>query len=162
MENDKEEIKDLQEEYSNLKKKYNLPEFEKLCEDFDIERISEKERMFVLRDIRRVINEKIAAYINLFESLINPSSPPIFVFSILRGLSEDDKVVMKEVYKKLSKTQLTVMRLDIQYDESEEAKFISSSFETWQQIKPNVLNIIKTFEKNFEKDNETKKSTYFD
>ena len=162
MEKDEKEIKELEDDYSKLKSKYDLPEFEKLCEDFDVEKLVEKDTMFLLRNIRRTINEKLAAYINLFESLINPSSPPIFVFSILRGLSTEDKERMREIYKKLSRTQLQVMKLDVQYAETLEAKFISSSFKLWQSIKPEILEIVKSFERNFEKDNEAKKSTYFD
>ncbi|MEK0348131.1 MAG: hypothetical protein QQN44_07365, partial [Nitrosopumilus sp.] len=75
---------DFESAYNELKQKHDLPEFKRLAEDFDIEKISDKEPLFLIREIRRAINEKITAYINLFENLINPNAPPMFIFSILR------------------------------------------------------------------------------
>lgn len=153
---------DFEEGYEELEKEYSLPKFEKICEDFDIEKIVDKESAFLLREIRRVMNDKISAYIHLFETLINPTSPPIFVFSILRGISNKDKESMKDIYKILSKTQLEIMKLDTVYNKSNEAKFITETFDSWQKLKPVILELIGTFEANFEKDDSSKKSSYFD
>jgi hypothetical protein len=71
-----------------------------LSEDFDIEKVLEKEG-FLLRNIRRAISEKIVAYLHFFETLINPSSPPMFVFSFLKNLNEKDKQGIKDCYKKI-------------------------------------------------------------
>lgn len=161
MEEEKED-NDFEEEFLKLKEKYELPSFEKLCEDFDIEKLSEKDSMFLLRDIRRTMNEKLTAYVNLLENLINPTAPPIFVFSILRGIDNKDRTLMRDVYKSLAGTQLKVMRLDTQYNEAEEAKFILESFKVWQTMKPKLLKLIEGFKDNFEKDVESKKTSYFD
>lgn len=162
--NDKtnEDEKNFEEEYQKLKNKYLLPNFNELCEDFDIEKISDKDSKFLLREIRRTINEKITAYLHLFETLINPTSPPIFIFSILRGTSDQEKETMKDIYKTLSKMQLTVMKLDVKYDEEQESHFIKETHQIWQNQKPKILDLIKTFETNFENDTISKKSSYFD
>ena len=76
---------DLKKAYLDLQQDHTLPEFTKLAEDFDIEKIQDKETSFLLREIRRAINEKITAYIHLFENLINPNAPPMFIFSILHS-----------------------------------------------------------------------------
>lgn len=162
MEKEKAEKDNLKEDFLKLKEKYSLPDFEKLCEDFDIEKLSEKDSMFLLRDIRRTINEKLTAYINLLENLINPSSPSIFVFSILRGVENKNRSFMKIIYKSLARTQLEVMKLDTQYDEEGEAKFILESFKIWQSTKPKLLRLIDGLKKNFEKDVESKRTSYFD
>ena len=98
-------------DYDKLKQKYKLPEFDKLAEDFDIEKITEKESSFLIREIRRAINEKLSAYMHLFETFLNPTATPMFVFSILRGINEDDKGKIKDIYKTLSKLQIKVMKL---------------------------------------------------
>ena len=148
--------------YGELMKKYKLPNFDKICEDFDVEKVADKDSNYLLREMRRIINEKISAYLHLFETLINPTAPPIFVFSILRGMGNRDKEKMKEIYKKLSRTQLAIMRLDTMYIEADEAEFIINTFNIWQELKPQILQIIKGFEENFEKDDSSKKSSYFD
>lgn len=160
--NNEEEDFDFEAKYNELKEKYSLPEFKKICEDFDIEKVGDKNSNFLLREIRRVMNEKVSAYLHLFETLINPTSPPIFVFSILRGTSNSDKESMKEIYKILAKTQLEIMKLDTVYKKSTEAEFIINTFDVWQKLKPTIISIIENFETNFEKDDSSKKSSYFD
>ena len=158
MEND--EI-DFEETYNELPQKKGLPEFKEIAEDFDIEKIQEKESSFLIREVRRSINEKIAAYIHLFETLINPTTPPMFVFSILRNITTEDKETIKKIYKALSRTQIEIMKLDTVYSEKEEIKFINETFIIWQELKPKIYELIKGFESSFEEDDTSKKRSYF-
>jgi len=159
MEND--EI-NFEETYSELAQKHNLPEFKKIAEDFDIEKIQDKESILLVREVRRAINEKISAYIHLFETLINPSTPPMFVFSILRNISTEDKETIKKIYKALSRTQIEVMKLDTVYKEEEEIKFINETFIVWQELKQTIYKLIERFESSFDEDDTSKKRSYFD
>ena len=157
---EKEEI-NFEETYNELAQKHSLPEFEKIAEDFDIEKIQDKESIFLIREVRRAINEKIAAYIHLFETLINPSAPPMFVFSILRNISQEDKETIKKIYKAISRTQIEVMKLDTVYKEEEEIKFINETFIIWQELKPIIYKLIERFESSFDEDDTSKKRSYF-
>lgn len=152
---------DFEATYSEIAQKHSLPEFKKIAEDFDIEKIQDKESLFLIREIRRAINEKITAYLHLFETLINPSAPPMFVFSILRNMSEADKETIKKIYKALSRTQIEIMKLDTIYNEKEEAKFINETFIIWQEFKPTIFKLIENLETNFETDDTAKKRSYF-
>ena len=158
MEND--EI-NFEEIYNELAQKHSLPQFEKIAEDFDIEKIQDKESIFLIREIRRTINEKIAAYIHLFETLINPTAPPMFVFSILRNISTADKDTIKKIYKALSRTQIEIMKLDTVYNEEDEIKFINETFIIWQELKPTIYKLIERFESSFDEDDSSKKRSYF-
>ena len=153
---------DFEALYNELKEKYNLPKFKKISEDFDIEKVPEKESTFLLREIRRVINEKISAYLHLFETLINPTAPPMFVFSILRNVSQEDKETAKEIYKTLSRTQIEIMKLDTIYSEESEANFVNEIFNTWQKLKLTIYKLIEKFEASLEQDDTSKKRSYFD
>ena len=152
---------DFESIYNEIKEKHNLPEFIRLAEDFDIEKISEKESIFLIREIRRTINEKLSAYLHLFETLINPSASPMFIFSALRGINGDNKEKIKDIYKKLSKLQIEVMKLDTIYSEKSEAEFINKSFEDWQELKKTIFNIIEKFDENIETEDDTKNRGYF-
>jgi len=152
----------FKETYDKLAQKHSLPEFKKIIEDFDIEKIQDKETTLLIREIRRTINEKIAAYIHLFETLINPTTPPMFVFSILRNISTEDKETIKKIYKAISRTQIEVMKLDTIYNEESEAKFINETFIIWQELKPTIYKLIERFESSFEEDDTSKKRSYFD
>ena len=157
---EKEEF-DFELAYNELKQKHSLPEFKILAEDFDIEKIAEKESNFLIREIRRIINEKLSAYMHLFETLINPSAPPMFIFSVLRGIKEEDKESIREIYKKLSKLQIEVMKLDTIYSEQGEIKFIKDTFAEWQDLKKTIYKIIENLDENIEKDDTSKNRGYF-
>ena len=148
--------------YDGLKEKYGLPELEAIAEDFDIEKLYDKEHDFLVREIRRAINEKVSAYLQLLETLINPSSPPMFVFSILKNISDEDKVVIRDIYKKLSFVQIEVMKLDTVYKEDAEVEFVNNTFKMWQSLKPKLYILIENFEANFESGDTLRKTSYFD
>ena len=149
------------EEYAKAQKKFSLPAFEEMQEDFDIEKISDKDGGFLIRDIRRVVAEKFVAYSHFFETLLNPTSPPMFVFSFLKNLSESDRKEIKELYKELSKMQIKTMKLDTIYNEKHETEFVKFAFGEWQKIKKRTLSLIETFEKEFEKNSVEKEKSYF-
>jgi len=161
MEKKEESSRDITEEYAVLKSEYDLPEWQGLAEDFDVEKICEKETSFLVREIRRAMNEKLSAYLHLFETLINPASPPMFVFSVLRKISNEDKEKIKEIYKKLSKMQLTIMKLDTIYSEENEAKFVKDIFLEWQDLKKEIHEIVGKFDDSFSDDDNSSKGRYF-
>lgn len=159
---EQEEEFELEEYYNELKQQHNLPDFVALSQDFDIEKIVEKETAFLAREIRRAINEKITAYLHLFETLINPSSPPMFIFKVLKNISTQEKEKIQELYKTLSKTQIKTMKLDTIYSEKEEVNFINETFKIWQEIKPEIHALFVSFEVNFENGKTSKERSYFD
>ncbi|MFH1238310.1 MAG: hypothetical protein ABIH79_01545 [archaeon] len=152
---------DLAIAYDKFKQKYALPAFDKLSEDFDIEKTIDKEPIFLIREIRRTINEKISAYMHLFETLINPTATPMFIFSILRKIDEDNKEKIKDVYKKISRLQIKAMKLDTIYSEKSEVEFIKTSFNEWQDLKKIIFSIIEKFDESIEEENSLKERSYF-
>ncbi len=151
----------LKEDYSKIEEKFGLPQFQKMMEDFDIEKLLEKEEGLLIRDVRRVVSEKIGAYLHFFETLINPSSPPMFVFAFMKNLSEQNKKEIKAIYRELSKLQIATIKLDTIYDEREELKFIKEAYSVWQNLKKKVYTLVEIFENEFEKNAETKEKSYF-
>ena len=152
---------DFEKIYKVLEKKYDLPTIGLLSEDFDIEKITDKETEFTLREIRRTMNEKFSAYLHFCENLINPSGQPMFLFSIIRNISDNDKTKIKEIYNELAKFQIEILKLDTIYSEENEASFIKNSFEKWQILKQDFYKIVEKFEEKFEETENTNKSAYF-
>ena len=152
---------DFEHEYNALKSEYSLPDFDKLSEDFDVEKSVEKESNYLLREVRRVVNDKLSGYIHLLENLINPSNPPMFILSAIRNLDSDDKDLIKKIYKKLSKLQIEVLRLDTVYIEKDEAKYIIEAYSIWQDAKKDLIKIIDKFGETVEKDDPKKERGYF-
>ncbi|MGK0208934.1 MAG: hypothetical protein ACI83O_000194 [Patescibacteria group bacterium] len=134
----------IKEEYEELK--YELPDFEKLCEDFDVEKAFEKKSSYLLREIRKLISEKLGGYLQLLETIMNPGSAPIFILTAIKNLTKKDRETAKKLYAEFSKSQIVSIRLDTIYNEDEEAKFIKQTFEKWQTIKVEICDLLKKLE----------------
>lgn len=153
-------IDDLKKQYEPLRKKYNLPEFSKLNEEFEIEKIQEKETEFLLREIRRVISEKIAAFLRFFELFINPQSAPVFILTSLKNLTPHEKDLIEKLYKELVNIELAAVSLDIIYKETREAQFIKDITKRWQNMKQELEQISEMIAK-MPREGEKKGKSYF-
>jgi hypothetical protein len=154
-------LKNLKEDYEILKEKYGLPEFRDFNEDFQIERISEIETDFLLREIRKFISDRISNYMRFLESLLNPTNAPLFIFSLCKALTANEKKEIENLYKDLMKIELELLEIDIRYSEEKEAEFIKSTFEFWKDFKRKWLGIIKTAKDNWDNKLESTNKGYF-
>ncbi len=145
---EKNSLKKLKEKYSEFQKKYELPNFKELSEDFQIESISELDTDFLLREIRKFMADKLANYLRFIENLLNPVNVPMFVYSIVKIIETKEKEILNEAYKELTKIEVNLIEIDLQYSEQKEAEFIKKSFSDWQKIKKNLLEIIKKIKEN--------------
>ena len=84
-------LEKLKKDYEKLQKKYKLPSFQQLNEEFEIERIAEHETDILLREIRKAITEKAVAFLRFLEFLINFSAAPFFLLSVIKHLVASDK-----------------------------------------------------------------------
>ncbi len=150
----------LEEVYETLKQKNNLPELLELEEDFDIKKIEKEDEKFLIRSIRRVIGEKIGAYSQFLEILLNPSSPPLFLYSFLKNITPKQKEEIKKIYEILGKSQIEMMKLDTVYSEKEEIEFVKSFFISWQSLKKEIYSLITEVEKSSSKDLGINKRSY--
>ena len=153
-------LEDIRKEYDGFRKEYDLPEFTKLNEVFDIEELVEGETEFLLRKIRKIISEKIAGYLRFFEIILNPSNAPIFFFKIIKKLDSKDKENLNRIYEKFGNLEIEMVRLDLEYNEKKEAEFIKNIFKFFSDIKADVLNIIDKMLNSGNKE-EVGKGSYF-
>jgi hypothetical protein len=158
----KEDLEKLKKDYGILKAKYGLPDFSKLTEDFNgVERASDIETDYPIREIRRYIVDKMFNYLRFLEAMLNPSNVPMYVFSMVKTLGVDDKKKLSEVYKELAKIEIKVMELDLDFSEKKEAEFIKDSYNLWQSIKKNISSVTETIKKNWDIKSDEGKRDYF-
>lgn len=153
---DKSELESLKLRYKELQDKYDLPNFEEFNREFYIEKIAETETEILTREIRRFIADKIFNYIRFVETLLNPVNAPMFIFSVIKSLTEDDKKKLSEIYDKLSEIDIELIKLDIDTSEKKDVEFLRKAYDSWQIIKRELIEILKKLksEKN-KKENET-------
>lgn len=154
-------LEDFKKEYGKIQVKHGLPDFSELNNYFQIEKAAEHETDFVLREIRKIIADRLFNYARFVESLLNPVNVPMFVFSVVKTLDVKEKEDLTEIYKKLAKREIDLIELDVESTEEKEAKFIKDSFELWQEIKKDFLNVIKVVKKNWDAEEKEGKKDYF-
>ncbi len=154
-------LETLKQEYRGIQEKHNLPSFEELNEDFGIEKAAEVEVELLIREIRRFVADKLANYMRFVEAILNPVNVQMFVYSLIKSLDNQEKEKLTEIYKKLSKNELRLIELDIEYSEEKEALFIKESYVMWQEMKKDLLDVIEKANKNWDNKSESKKKDYF-
>lgn len=154
-------LEKIKKEYSVFEKKYSLPTFERLNEDFVIERIAESETEYLVREIRRHIAEKLSNSLRIIDILLNPSNTPAFLMPAIKAINQDEKEILEKTYKKLSKNEIVVVKLDLNYSIDNEIKYIKESYSTWQEIKKELSKTFETIEKNWDKKAEKNSNGYF-
>src|SRR3989344_4566905 len=102
------ELNELKKQYSELAKKYKLPDFKAINEDFEIDKI-DKETDCLLRLIRKVMMEKIVNSVSFLEILINPVNAPKIYINHIKNLNSEDRKVVDDIYSSLS--ELSVLSL---------------------------------------------------
>lgn len=139
-------LKDLKAKYAVLEKKYNLPKFSELNENFEIEKIRRGEET-LLRTIRKTTMEKIVNSLGFIEFLINPVNAPRIYFIYIKSMTMDDKKEIDNIYSALSGLVLGSLKAEIDYSEKDEAELIKKIFKDWNAIKPSFRKIIANMEK---------------
>jgi hypothetical protein len=153
-------LDELKKNYEMLREKYSLPEFSEMNKLFSIEKIDGTETDLLMREIRRAVSETISNYLTVLENLLNPSNAPMFVFSIVKCINNEEKKKLSDIYMSLAREWAPIMQLDLVYSEENEAEFIKKVFKFWKKTSQEFYQIIEVINKNWGSDSESKKSGY--
>lgn len=153
-------LQELKKKYEKLRTKYNLPKFEEINKDFEIEKLQERETELLSTEIRRAMIEKNIAYLEFTERFMNPTTAPMFFFALIKNMSSEEKKLVEKLYLELGKFEITSIGLDNEYDEKKDAEFIKSFYKEWQGIKKKFGKIIKGIEEAWDKKTEKKDRDY--
>ena len=151
----------LKKDYSELKKKHKRPSFKEMNEDFHIEKIAEVETDILIREVRKMVGDRLANYLRFIESLLNPVNVPMFVFSIIKLIEQEEKNKLQEIYKKLIQNEIIFVGRDLKFEENKEAEFIKESYHLWQEVKMELSATFDKVEKNWGNKTEESSKGYF-
>jgi len=157
----KENLEILKKEYLKFQKKYSLPGFNVLNEDFEIEKVVILETDFLLREIRKHMSEKVTNLLRFIELLLNPINAPMFIFSFVKNLNIEDKKTLESIYKRIVEMELDLISLDTSYSERAEAEFIKRAHKEWQEIKKGLLSVHDSIKKNWKNRSSKGNKSYF-
>jgi len=160
MGNKESKLEKFKERYEKIQIKHNLPSFEKLKQDFHIEKLCRVESDYIVREIRKFMSEKLQNYARFIESILNPTGASMFIFSIIKTINEEDKKILLDVYKKLSRIEVDLIELDADFSEQKEVEFVKTFYENWQGIKKDILRILGSVKKNWDKETQKDSNAY--
>lgn len=141
---------EIKKEYNNLSKKFKLPKFDKIDNEFEISTLDSPK--FLIRNTLRRVSEKLEFYIDVIGSLIHPDGSSIPNMNEIKYFSEDDKNKMSITFKKLMKINRTIMALLLVNDDKESAEFLAGFFTEWMEIKNNLVSYVTKMKESWEKD----------
>jgi len=151
-------LEELTKNYGILEKKYKLPSFSELNENFEIEKIR-KGQETLLRTVRKTMMEKLVNSLGFIESLLSPINAPRMYLSYLKAVSADDKKEMDRIYSVISEIVIASLKLEIDYSEKDEAEMIIRIVKDWESIKPSFRKVIDSMQKPVS--NMVKEKSYF-
>jgi hypothetical protein len=162
MNNGERSLADLKKDYSILEKKYSLPIFSELNEEFFIESLAEMETELLIKHIRRLVLEKIAYFTKFIETMINPSEGgSLLVFSITKNMNQENRKVLAEIYEKFSRLEVESLKRELDYSEEEEAEFIKKIYFFWKDIKKDLLGVVQSIDFNWDNKIAKSEKSYF-
>jgi len=141
------DLSELKQRYKKLQEKYKLPDFEEMNQEFYIEKIAELETDFLTREIRRFIADKIYNYLRFIETILNPANAPMFIFSVIKSMTLEDKKKFNDIYEKLAEIDIELIKLDIESSEKKDAEFINNVYISWKEIKKELIDVVGRLKK---------------
>ncbi len=153
-------MSNIKDKYNILKKKYSLPEYEQLNQDFDLEDIN-AETELILSKIRLKIYEKMDFYAKLFESMLQPESSLVDLYEA-HYIEDDVKNSAYSLFKRIIHVLRSSNLVSVNNKEEDNAKFIKDAFQDWNSIKDDVKYHIKRLISLWEKETDIKEDlNYF-
>jgi hypothetical protein len=153
------ELEEFKKAYEKLVKKFNLPNFDKLNQAFEVEKV-DKVSEILLKVIRKIMVEKIVNSLGFVEMLMNPMNAPRMYHSYIKNMSKEDKEALDYIYEEFSKISIDSLEREIYYDEREEAELIKKVFKIWMEVCEKFKRILNNMKNNSGSD-ERKERNYF-
>ncbi|MCA9485946.1 MAG: hypothetical protein KC506_03825 [Nanoarchaeota archaeon] len=153
------ELEDFKKEYSLKAKKFKLPDFGNLEENFEMGKVETDD--LVLRSVRKTMMERAINTLGFFEMLLNPMNAPRMYHGFLNSLTTGDTKKIEEMYAKLAGLSVASLEREIDYSEKGEAELIVEISKTWDSIKPDFKEILGKMKSPGNGNNGKRERSYF-
>ena len=142
----------VKEEYEKLKEQFSLPDYDVVNNELELSSIETED--FLLRQIRKKVDERIDTLINPLSALLQPSAESMIDMHECRFFDDKDKKAIIVIYKKLMILSRQALEADIEQDDNIDAAVINDFFKEWNILKKDVLAFMKKMKLCWEKETE--------
>jgi len=154
-------IEKLKKNYELIRVKHNLPDFKFMNENFEIEIIAEEDTELLIKKVRKNVREKVHAMMTVFETFLNPTAAPMFVFNIIKGFSNGEKEIIERLYKKFAELEIDSFNLEITYNEKAEAEYVKKVCELWKNSELNLRKLYESMKVSYSSETKKTSKSYF-
>jgi len=153
-------VNEIEKEYSKLSKKYKLPKFKEIDEEFEISTLESPS--FLIKNVLRKIIEKLEFYIEVIGNLVHPDASSLSSMYEVRYFTDDEKNEIYALFKKLMKADRGIIESMLNNDEKQQAVFLNDFFVVWLNIKKDLIVYIAKMKESWEKQSTIEQDTpYF-
>lgn len=154
-------LTDFKRDYEVLRKKYSLPDYVFMNQNFEIELLSDIETDLLVKRIRKQVNDRVSAGLRTMEIFMNPQNAPLFILNALRGFNSAEKDIINVLYKKFAQFELEAFSLENKYDEKKEGEFIKNICAEWENLTKEMEKLTSAMKIGFNKASTTSEKSYF-
>tara|TARA_B100000315_G_C14456857_1_gene531816 strand:- start:245 stop:715 length:471 start_codon:yes stop_codon:yes gene_type:complete len=140
-------IGSIRDRYDYLKKTYNLPDFEKLDLEFELNTIDRDD--FLLSDIRKKMMEKIEFFCDIIESSLQPDTSSLASMHECKFLEDEEKEKLYKLYKRLMFLNKSAILLGINSTDKDELVFINIILKEMPEVKRKILSFVNKVKENW-------------
>ncbi len=137
---------ELAASYEKLQKKYGLPDFGELDREFEISTIDEEN--FLLREIRRKINDRIKLFCEVLERIMQPDQNMADLHEV-KEFSYAEIADLFILYRKLMSSGRDALISGIERNEKRDAQFINDFYKEYPEIKKSMSAIAERLKKSW-------------
>lgn len=145
---------DIKKEYELLSRKYKLPSFEDIDNEFEVSGIEDINKKFLIRIIRRRINDKVVFFNRILESILQPNASSFVHLHESKFFSDEEKQEILSSFRKLMGLERESLGLDIEPDIEKDVEFINKVFIEFNEIKKKTKKVASVLEEAWSKEEE--------
>ena len=154
------DISPIEKEYAKIKKAHDLPAFKELDKEFELSVIEVKP--FLVRAIRRRMNDKVIFFCRIIEGLLYPHEKSHIHAYESSFFNEQQKEQLTITHKKIMLLERDSLLLDIDSNEEQDARYIRDLAKDWKQFKQTTTQAVLIMKKAWETpQKEEKGGAYF-
>ena len=131
----------VKEAYAEYAKKYKLPDYDALDQEFEISLIEKKE--FLLRQIRRKMTERVEQSIGLLHDILQPDVGSITSMHECTSCTQEEKEQLAELFREIMLVHRALLEAEYAQDLEQDAKIINETLEQWPALRKKTLNFVK-------------------
>jgi len=139
----------MKEEYNKIKKDFDLPDFDLLNNEFEI--ITIEPDGFLLREIKRKINERLSSACELLTKLIQPETTSLVDIYEYRCFDDTAKKKIFVLFCQVMCLKRKINESELLLDDKIDAAIIKQAAETWPKMRQQMIPFVKELEVCWEK-----------